>query len=163
VWDADARKWTTAQADQASQLAPLYRVEDQADQMSPIDGILRGDTGNGRWDGDQRTGSGDDWGYGTASGMLSPFDVDGDGYVELPFVAEPLAADPGSKVVGLESSRAEVLKHTITHEIGHAIGVPKHSDVPADLMFKYSSNWNRADYLSDWFRSLIRVHNKMRF
>jgi len=78
-------------------------------------------------------------------------------------VADPLAADSGSKVLGLESSRAEVLKHTITHEIAHAIGVPIHSDVPADLMFKYSSNWNRADYLSDWFRSLIRVNNKMRF
>jgi hypothetical protein len=163
VWNPDARRWETPSGDEVKQLTPLNAVEDQTDQLSPVDGIIENDPGNGEWDGDQRVADVNNWGYGRGSVMLSPFDVDGDGYVELPFVSKALDADPNSKIEGLESSKAEVLQHTITHEIAHAIAVPFHTDVNQDLMYKYSTNWERADYLSDWFRSLLKISNKNRF
>jgi len=40
-----------------------------------------------------------------------------------------------------------VLKHTITHELGHAVGIP-HNDISDCLMSSTSSNWKRDGYFS---------------
>ncbi len=124
-------------------LNPLSVVEDQKDQLNPIDGIM-GDTPDGDWDGDKRLAN--------LGGDLSPFDIDGNGRVEL-----PVASDLGNIVN--EYDLDQVLMHTITHEIGHALAGPTHTNDPACLMYQYSNNWSRADYLSDIYRSLLRVHN----
>jgi hypothetical protein len=124
-------------------LNPLNVVEDRTDQMNPIDGVM-GDTPDGNWDGDQRLGN--------LSGNLSPFDIDGDGFVELPVASEL------ENIVN-EYDLYQVLVHTITHEMGHALAGPTHTNDPACLMYKYSNNWSRADHLSDIYRSLLRVHN----
>ena len=54
---------------------------------------------------------------------------------------------------------ARVLKHTITHELAHTLAGPKHTEDPLCLMYKYSINWRRDNYLSDYYRSLLRIHN----
>jgi hypothetical protein len=136
-------------------LAPLNVVEDYADQRQPDDGHMLGDAGNGLWDGDKRLLRAD-WGTpeNPQPDTLSPFDIDGDGLVELPIMTDAATID-----INYEYSKAQVLRHTITHEIAHAIGVPSHSEHPLGLMFKYSSNWSRDEYISDWFRSMISVSN----
>ncbi len=60
-------------------LNPLSVVEDQTDQLDPIDGVM-GDGPDGEWDGDKRIT--------TFDGDLSPFDIDGDGLVELPLATD---------------------------------------------------------------------------
>ena len=124
-------------------LNPLSVVEDRTDQLNPIDGIM-GDTPDGIWDGDKRLTD--------LGGNLNPFDIDSDGRVELPVASDLI------NIVN-EYDLDQVLMHTITHEIGHALAGPTHTNDPACLMYKYSNNWSRADYLSDIYRSLLRVHN----
>ena len=80
---------------------------------------------------------------------------DGDGYVELPVVSHICDAMQ-------EYTYGQVLTHTITHEIGHALGGPSHSSDPECLMYKYSNNWSRDWNLSLYYRSLLRIHNKIR-
>ncbi len=150
-------------------LDSLNQVEDQSDLLSPIDGIM-GDPPNDAWDGDRRLPFGE---WGKISTDMSPFDIDHDGLVELPIQHDPAKLVKGSdpdtefdpllgKDVPIEYDMAHVLKHTITHEIGHALGGPIHTSDPTCLMYKYSKNWRRADQLSDYFKSLLRVHNKTR-
>ena len=159
VWDSAAGVWRDAMGNELTSLAPLSQVEDQTDLMAPIDGILPGDNENGLWDGDHRLSTYEEW---ASSGKLNPFDVDGDGFIELPFKSDPLNADPGVLNPDFEYTKAHVLMHTITHEVGHAIGVADHTDVDKCLMYRYSNNYKRADYLSNWFRSMLRVNNKVR-
>jgi hypothetical protein len=159
VWDEDAGVWRDADGNEITELAPLSLCEDQADQMTPLDGIIAGDTGNGEWDGDRRLGTYAEW---TVQGQLSPFDVDGDGFIELPFVSDPAQADPGVLNPDFEYTKAHVLMHTTTHEVAHSIGSASHTDVDTCLMYRYSNNYNRANYLSNWFRSLLRVNNRVR-
>jgi parallel beta-helix repeat protein len=124
-------------------LNPLSAVEDQTDQLNPIDGAM-GDTPDGYWDGDKRL---------TAfSGDLNPFDINSNGLVELPVAT-------GLNNIVNEYNLYQVFMHTTTHEVGHALAGPTHTNDPACLMYKYSNNWSRADDLSDIYRSLLRVHN----
>jgi hypothetical protein len=141
-------------------LAPLNLVEDQTDGMVPVDGALD-QIENGYWDGDRRTGDVPGWGD---PSKLSPFDIDNDGRVELPSATDPNADNAGKQTdqYGEGYDKARVLKHTITHELGHAIAVPSHSKDPECLMFEYSNNWRRDDRMSDYYRSLLRIHNKPR-
>ena len=90
-------------------------------------------------------------------------DFDGDGYVELPMASDPAAADAGS-VTADEADKATVLMVTITHELGHALAGGTHTKVAECLMHETAIDWRieRANYLSDHFRSLLRVHNKNR-
>ena len=152
-------------ADEAGKLEPLSKVEDQTDQLMPIDGILPGDTANGNWDGDRRIGDSGAW---LAEGQSSPFDINGNKIVELPFASDPENVNPAYEYADplrpeTAYVKAWVITHSGTHEIGHAIGVPVHTDVPKCLMYRYSSNWARGDYLSNWFRSKLMVDNRMRF
>jgi predicted Zn-dependent protease len=52
--------------------------------------------------------------------------------------------------------------HTITHELGHAVAGPYHTKDPTCLMHYQAIDWKRDHYLSDYYRSLLKVHNRMR-
>ena len=55
----------------------------------------------------------------------------------------------------------QVLKHTITHELGHAVGAAdKYHNPEADcVMFQYSNNWSRDDLFGKTAKGKIRIHN----
>ena len=144
----DGTTWGSSWTDPDHRLDPLSRVEDQTDQLDPIDGIM-GDSPNGTWDGDYRLPSFD--------GDLNPFDINQDGLVELPLATDPYAID-----LGHEYDLSQVLVHTITHEMAHALAGPSHTDFPDDVMYRYSNNWERQDHLSDYYKSLLRIHNIVR-
>jgi hypothetical protein len=128
--------------------------------MAPIDGIM-GDVSNNAWDGDRRVS-----GYPSIQGQLSPFDIDADMYVELPLISDSTILDKFSRDynngIPLEYPIGEVRRHTNTHEISHALAGPSHTNDPTCLMYRYSNNWRRDGHLSDYYRSLLRVHNRTR-
>jgi hypothetical protein len=160
-------------------LAPLSRCEDPEDNASitlymdgykdhfcTTDGmtcydILPGNTPNSTWDGDIRLSTHAEW---ESSGQLSPFDIDNDGVVELPFTMDPDNIDPTSEQdqKGEPYTKARVLKHTITHEMGHGLGGVQHVLNSKCLMYEWSPDWRRDDYISDEFRARLNVHNKKR-
>lgn len=148
----DGTTWGSSWGGGDEKLDPLSMVEDQTDQLDPIDGAL-GDGPNGSWDGDYRLASSDNWG----TGSLNPFDIDNNGWVEL-----PLAIDPGAIDSDYQYDLGHVLLHTITHEMAHALAGPSHTNFPDDLMYRYSNNWGRQDHLSDYYKSLLRIHNIVR-
>jgi hypothetical protein len=87
------------------------------------------------------------------SEALTAFDSDDDGFVELPVASDPMLIDSR-----FEYSKAQVLKHTITHEIGHALGMTHNTDATC-LMFKDSPNWSRDGCLSLDSKQQIQIHN----
>jgi Thrombospondin type 3 repeat len=94
-------------------------------------------------------------GYG--SGLLSVFDIDNDGMVELPLADNP--QDPANGTYEKEYTKLQVLKHTITHECGHAVGM-SHTSVPQDVMYEYSIDWGRDNIFSDSAKAVMRIHNQ---
>ena len=80
--------------------------------------------------------------------------MNGNGRVELPVVA-------GAAKVTSEDSEAQVLKHTISHEIGHAIGAAgiNHLSDPNGLMYSITPNWRRDVWFSDQAKANILIHN----
>jgi hypothetical protein len=154
VW-SNQTGWSQA-VELDGKLAPLGQVEDRVDQLSPMDGIMPGDEPNGRWDGDQRTEDKLTW---DDQDQLNPFDIDGDGLVELPQGSNP-DDYPGQSTD--EADKAHVLMHTITHELAHAVAGPYHTKDPECLMHYQAIDWKRHHYLSDYYRSLLRVHNILR-
>jgi hypothetical protein len=87
-------------------------------------------------------------------------DVDHDGRVELPVINDP--NDPSTDATGNtypnEYTRAQVLKHTITHELGHAVGM-SHNSCSTCLMYEWSTNWSRDDNFSGDEQSQSSYHN----
>jgi hypothetical protein len=132
-------------------LDPMSKVEDRNDDGSNT-------SSQGKWD----TGCGDlvtcpwhsdVWVRGSFAGVLSAFnplnikDASGQPMVELP--------------VGTSTKRytkAQVLKHTITHELGHAVGINHNYDSTC-LMYIYSNDWGRDGKFSNYAIGQIRVHN----
>lgn len=145
----DGGTWDGAGWDGApnEKLDPLSRVEDQADQLIYTDGIR----------GDRRLPF-EGW---PGAGELSPFDIDDDGYLELPFGSDPDALVKGSKDA-TEHSLADVMRFLVTHEIGHALGGPSHSDDRKCLMNRYLESWGTVNHLCDYYRALLKVHNQIR-
>jgi hypothetical protein len=139
-------------------LAPLSRVEDRLDTRTPMDGVL-GDSPDNYWDGDYRSDDQSAWFM--ADNQVSPFDIDGNGYVELPFASDPGANNYSKQYDfdGIPNTRARVLRDTATHELVHAIAGPPHSQVLNCLMYEESSSWSKDNYISDYIRALLRVHN----
>jgi len=154
-------------------LAPLSECEDINDSGSYVDGyfdpslnILMGNSANTVWDGDRRLNP-SEWG----TGDLNPFDIDHDNRVELPMATDPRKDNSAKQFATYDSvqgvwknpyTKAWVLAHTTTHEIIHVLSGGKHSADPACVMYEFSNNWKRADHLSDWYRSLLMIHNEVR-
>jgi hypothetical protein len=123
---------------------------------------LNGNHENGQWDGDRRLRSREEW---EDSGHLNPFDIDDNDYVELPTATDPDAADGNydnqHDLHGRPYDMARVIQHTVTHEIIHVLARwGDHSQDPDDVMYEFSKDWRRDDYMSDWYRSLLRVENE---
>ncbi|MGD8500282.1 MAG: hypothetical protein PVJ86_06525 [Phycisphaerales bacterium] len=112
------------------------------------------DDGDNDFDGDYPVKDGATWNW---SQDLSPHDIDNDGLVELPRKAQvPVSTD--------EYTKAQVVRHTVTHEMGHATGISGpypggHCNESTCLMYQYSNNWNRDGHFCDDCRGMIRVHN----
>jgi hypothetical protein len=84
-------------------------------------------------------------------------DVDGDGLVELPIANDPYS--PMNDAYAYEYTKAQVLKHTLTHELGHAVGMA-HTAVSECVMYEYTINWGRDGFFSDSARAAMRIHNQ---
>jgi hypothetical protein len=141
-------------------LAALSKVEDQEDSRTPIDGAL-GDTPDEIWDGDYRTENAVMETWYNAPDQVSPFDIDGNEYVEAPAASDPDADnfDNQHDLNGIPYTKARVLKHTISHEMLHTIIGPPHSFNNICMMNDISNNWKKDDYISEEIRSLLRIHN----
>jgi beta propeller repeat protein len=90
----------------------------------------------------------------TLNKNLSPFDIDKDGNVELPVIALASSIDPN-----YEYTWKHALKSTITHELGHAVGI-YHTAVYNCVMGNVSGNWSRDHTFSAEARSQIQIHNQ---
>jgi hypothetical protein len=124
--------------------------------------VLPGNTNNGQWDGDRRLTDKSRW---ASQGQLNPFDIDSDQIVELPIREYPEAIDPADEQdhQGIPYRKARVVKHTITHEIGHALaGLIEHTGDPSCLLYEESNNWKRDDFISDEVRLNMYIQNIMR-
>lgn len=123
-------------------------VEDLNDdgKISLLFGLSEDANDNGILDGDHMVAK-------SVTETLSPFNIDHDEFVELPVVNTPAQIDPGR-----EHTKAQVLKHTITHELGHAIGAPHNSDTSC-LIYKLTPTWRRDECLSLDSKARIQIHN----
>jgi len=95
---------------------------------------------------------------------LSPFDIDNNGFVELPVASNPVSCTAPNTPVGcidrnFEYTKAHVLKHSITHELVHALGALHDADANS-LMYEYSTSWSRDGNLSTVAKSQIIVINQ---
>ena len=139
-------------------LAPLDQCED------PLDGILAYTPGL-NFNGDRRLGTLSDW---QAYGEINPFDINGNNIIEIPQAQDPFNVDPASEhdQFGVPYTKARVMRHIITHELGHALGGTQHSTEKVgeqhDLMYGFTNDWSRDHLLYDWFRSRLRIHNPQR-
>ncbi len=81
--------------------------------------------------------------------ILSPFDVNNNGLVIF------------SNAPEIEYSKPHCIKHTLTHELGHIVGI-NHNGSPNALMYSQSPNWIRDEFFAaDPLVELqyIRIHN----
>jgi hypothetical protein len=87
--------------------------------------------------------------------QYSVFDVNGNGLVELPAVSA--CAAPAR-----EYTADEVQRHTLIHEMGHAVGIknPEHTSDPTCVMYSTSNNWDRAGHFCPAAQSQILIHNR---
>jgi len=92
---------------------------------------------------------------------LTAFDIDNDGFVELPYRKDPytMSKDSGTPTDTYEYTIEQCLKHTITHEMGHAVGIYDHTEDSNCVMYSQSNNWSRDNYFSDVAKSQIMIHN----
>jgi hypothetical protein len=167
IWNPVTMQWES-RAPGDRRLMPLGMGEDPSDTMAFVDGynqlangVMVGNQPNGYWDGDRRLPTTADWDANTEG--LSPFDIDGNGFVELPLAKNPdadLYANQHDDQ-GNPYDKARVLKHSITHEICHVLAkTSMHSYDDKCVMYRFSKNWKRDDHLSDEYRELLQIHNR---
>jgi hypothetical protein len=88
---------------------------------------------------------------GTFNNNLTMFDINNNLYVELPFRTNPVGIDRK-----YEFSEKQVLKHTITHEMGHAVGVPTSHTAESDcVMYSSSNNWKRDNRFGGTAKTIV--------
>jgi hypothetical protein len=86
--------------------------------------------------------------------QFTTFDVNNNGRVELPVVAT-------AGQVTVEYTKEQVIKHTITHELGHSVGMAGgHCDCPGTLMHQYSTDWQRDGSFSTVSKGEMKIHNQ---
>jgi hypothetical protein len=134
-------------------LDPLSVVEDLNDngvKNFPSPDVDRS-PGNNKLDGDQVSSKG------TLNNNLTTFDINNNTKVELPVQSNPQDA----YLYRFEYTKEQVLKHTITHELGHAVGVlAQHTDDSDCLMFRSSNNWSRDDRFGETAMSQMVIYNQ---
>jgi uncharacterized delta-60 repeat protein len=143
-------------------LNPIARVEDANDNGKKDGGEDK--SGNGQLDGDypvplNACSSGPPWNY---NQQLSPFNINNNYYngdPNRPLIELPVASNPDTVNAANESTREQVLKHVITHELGHALGITFENADSTCVMYQYSNNWIRDGHFSTDAAALIRVHN----
>ncbi|NLI81823.1 MAG: hypothetical protein GX443_09070 [Deltaproteobacteria bacterium] len=133
-----------------NRLDEIGKVED-ADDTGGAPGSKEDKNANGILDGDVLKPSADRDDPDDPGDGFSAFDIDGDGLVELPVVQT--LTDPRFR----EYSLPQVLKHTITHEIGHSVGMTHNSNADC-VMYEYSNNWLRDGRFSDAARAQMQLH-----
>jgi len=159
-----------------------FQVE-QGDGSTATHEVLAGNTANNQYDGDMRLKDKSMWGIrgqtcapGSICGELSPFDIDNNGYVELPRATDPHAdndfrqytCDPDDSECTnpVPYSLARVLQFLITHEAIHAMALKPppylHSVDETGVMYERSNNWKRDNFISHAFREWLDVHNYRR-
>jgi len=97
---------------------------------------------------------------------LSPFNIDGDDYVENPKQTDHQLANPNDKVPG-EYSFSDVVWHVLIHESGHAVGMGQGDPTFVDnlghcfdsscVMYKDSIDWIRDHHFCPYHESLIQI------
>jgi hypothetical protein len=143
-------------------LNSIARVEDANDNGKKDGGEDK--SGNGQLDGDYPVplnagSSGPPWNY---NQQLSPFNINNNYYngdPNRPLIELPVASNPDTVNAANESTREQVLKHVITHELGHALGITFENADSTCVMYQYSNNWIRDGHFSTDAATLIRVHN----
>jgi hypothetical protein len=80
--------------------------------------------------------------------------------VELPVVTNAGAVDPAQP----QYTKAQVQKHTVTHELIHGLGccntADGHDDVPTSIAYKLSPDWKRDGFLSDFGKGQLNIRNQ---
>ncbi len=114
------------------------------------------DDGDGDFDGDYAVKSGDAWDY---ARDLSPHDIDCDGQVELRRYIEVAVSSSD------DYTMAEVVRHVVTHEMGHAVGIKYNEETPhcqdeTCVMYYKSHNWKRDGHFCNDCRGRIYIHNQ---
>ena len=105
---------------------------------------------------------------------LSAMDVTNDSCPELPFVTDPksvarcvpnTSTDPTGPVGPYpNATKRQVVRHLITHELGHGAGVNLHTTDSTDVMYQYTIDWirdgfNGSGHFSTTAAPLIQIHN----
>jgi hypothetical protein len=94
---------------------------------------------------------------------LTTFDIEDDGYIELPIVSDPSTLTKGSLDVDndgnpIEFTAAQIFKHVISHEIFHGIGADENGN-PFCIMNHVSNNWMRDHHICSYGIDQLRVDN----
>ena len=135
-------------------LDPLSKVEDAndngeldtgGDTYDETDGATKSPEDDGDADLD-----GDHWVVGAFDRDFNPNDIDADGEVELE---------------GAEYEKGDVVRNTVTHEMGHAVGIihagptAPHCDDETCVMYNCTNSWTTDNHFCNACRALIRIHN----
>jgi len=113
------------------------------------------DDADGNIDGDHPVPAGASWSW---TQDLSPVDIDNDGKVECPRDNQVPVPDAD------EYTKAQVVHHVTTHEMGHAVGIngpyAGHCNDSTCLMYRWTNNWSRDGHFCNDCRGMILIHNK---
>jgi hypothetical protein len=145
TWDSGTSDWT---ASANNKLDPITMVEDVNDSGLLEAGEDTNGSGGPPPDGDLYAGSA------VYDKDLTVMDIDSDGEVEL-----PLAGDPSNINTDYEYTMPQVLKHTITHEMGHTVGIGIETTESDCVMYLNSIDWSRDGTFRETAQGLIDIHN----